>query len=741
MAKTDLAIKIYNDSDERINSVAKNEIALLQKLEKLGTDYFPVPNGGLRKQKIDNRNHPLIAMELCEYTYEDEDKLCKITSLNDLLITNTTDEVTKIQLPEFWEKDYLLEFIRFMCDAVHMLHKKNIIHRDIKPSNILIKKPSGEKYIKPFFIDFNTSLRAGSQEPTGGTNSYLPPEVRSGKRKEPDEADDLWAIAKIIAELIYGKNIKIEDNIEKHGQISFKIPDHFTQAILKALTPDPKNRFPDAKSLRAEFDDIISSMVKHEKDAEADVLLDSDEIIWIRENKTKILRDLISTFCGENELPVLKEIKDRVSSIYSSLYQDTTQSFDLADEIVRLGTDAIPSVIEQCYKLIPNSKEFHIILDALSILAQQKEDLAKRAVELYCVSSDYSVRKMCQGLCEKLHYFPTNLIDSIVDNDSLYLPDERVNIADICIKWSTDKNTMMPLNMYMCKEYILDRRRYHELKTKVATKVKDLNFDEKAGLIVGDTKYRVWEELKEYEELSPEIKKKVDEGLKELFADAFSSLGDEAFNYLKNNDLPPFSYRTRLPIARVFIAKLAQKHKATREWLFDELIRSPKIEYYYAAKRIKIDRTEDEKRILKDAAKSLDIKIIEDENIDLSFQKYLISGQKSECYFLCTKGREEPLRLIKKQIGKEGNSKKIHNMLKLLDFYKERYREIILPIVLDNWEKFSNNDYYLLGYVIKEYRIPTEALMNKAIEILQKDLSVSDKKKYATEIIENLLRR
>ena len=741
MSKTDLAIKIYNEYDERINSLAKNEISLLQKLEDLKTDYFPVPNGGLRKQKIDNRNHPLIAMELCEYTFEDDEKPRKIISLNDLLISDTIDEVTKTQLPEFWKKDCILEFIKFMCDAVHMLHKKNIIHRDLKPSNILIKKPPGGKYIKPFFIDFNTSMRSGSQESTGGTDKYLPPEVRSGSRKKPDEADDLWALAKIIAELIFGKNIEIEEGVQKHGLINFEIPNEFTKVILKALALNPEERFLDAAILRAEIDKIISNMIEDEGDAEDNFNLNSDEIIWIRENKTKILRDLINTFCGENELPVLKEIKDRVSSVYSSLYQDSTQSFDLKDEIIRFGVYAIPSIIEQSYKLIPNSNEFSIILDALTVLANQKLDLAKRAIELYCVSSDYSVRRMCQLLCDNIQYFPTILIDSIVDNDSLYLPDERVNIADICIKWSTDKNAMMPLNMYMCKEYILDQQRYFELKNKIATRVNELKFEDKAGLIVGDTKIRVWEELKEYDDLSEEIKKRVDEGLRELFADAFSSLGEEAFSYLKAKDLPSFSDDKRLPIARVFIAKLSKRHKPARKWLFDKLNKSPNKELYYAAQRMISELTGDEKTIITDAAKRLNIKFIEDNNFDIIFQKYLTSGQKKERYFLCKKGKEEPLILLKKQIGQEEDSQKICNMLKLLAFYKDRHRDRIVPIVLDNWDKFSKTDYDLAGYVLTEYIMPTEELKKKAIDVLQDDINVPEKRKSATERIEKLLKK
>jgi serine/threonine protein kinase len=741
MSKTDLAIKLYNAYDERTNAIAKNEISLLQKLEELKTDYFPVPKGGLRKQKIDNRNHPLIAMELCEYTFEDNKLPRKIIPLNKILLSNDTTDVPEDLPQEFWAKETLLEFIKFMCDAVHMLHKKGIVHRDLKPSNILLKKPTGEKCIKPFLIDFNTSMRSGSQEPTGGTDSYLPPEVRSGRRTNPDEADDLWALAKIIGELIFGKNVDIVEDVKKHEFINFEVPTEFTRIVIKALALNPEDRYSDAASLRTAFENCISSILEETEESEYNFKVNSDEIIWIRENKTRILRDLINTFCGENELPVLKETKDRVSSIYSSLYQSSTQSFDLKDEIVRLGVDAIPSIIEQSYKLIAASNEFHLIFEALAVLAKQKIELAKRSIELYCISSDYNVRRMCQLLCDKIQYFPTNLVDSIVDDDSLYLPDERVNIADLCIKWSTDQNVMMPLNMYMCKEYILDQQRYHELRNKIALRVNELKFEDKAGLIVGDTKIHVWEELQEFEELSGEIKKTVDRGLKELFADAFSSLEEEAFNYLKTKDLPAFSDDKKLPIARAFIGKLAKRYAPARKWLFDKLSKSPSKEKYFAARRLQFELTDDEKLIMADAAERLYIKPSKEDNFSIIFQQYLTSGRKDERYSLCNKGKEETLRLIGNQITHEKDPVKIHNILKLIDFYKNKYREKIVTLVLDNWDKFSSNNYDLSAYILTEYKIPTYELKTLVIDVLQKDIGDPKKRTYATERIEKLLKK
>jgi len=609
----------------------------------------------------------------------------------------------------------------------------------------MIKKPSGGTAIKPFFIDFNTSMELGSSESLGGTESYLPPEVLSGRRKLPDKADDLWALAKIIGDLIFGKNVAINDDIRPHTLINFDFAPEFIRCIIKALSPKPEDRYLNSAELKSELDAIIDGMLDEHIDdldgvSENPMCVSTDEIVWVRESKIRILRDLINIFCGENELPVLKETIDRVSSIFSSLYQDTTQSFDLKNEVVRLGSDAIPAIIEQSYKLIPESKEFLQISNALADLSKERMELAKRSIELFSVSSDYNVRRLCQVLCDSIHYFPTNLIDSIIENDSLYLPDERVNIADMCIKWSTDKNAMMPLNMYMCKEYIIDQRRYHELKTRIAERVTDLKFDDKAGLIVGDMKLCVWEDLKEYEKLSEELKQTIDPGLRELFADAFSSLGDEALTYVKSKGLPTFCDDKQLPIARAFIGKLAKNHTPARKWLFDALRDTPDKELYFAAQRLKDELGEDERLVLDNAAKKLNISEIGDDSLERVFQGYLISGDRKQKYFLCKTGKENTLVLVEMEIARDMAPRKMLNLIYLLDHYKSRCREKIVPLMLDNWDKFSKIHYQLSAYVLTEYSVPTEDLRKRAIAILQGDLSIPDRRDYATERIEKLLR-
>ena len=129
----------------------------------------------------------------------------------------------------------------------------------------------------------------------------------------------------------------------------------------------------------------------------------------------------------------------------------------------------------------------------------------------------------------------------------------------------------------MCREYIIDKQRYYELKKRIASRLSELNFGDKAGLIVDDTRMKIWEEIKEYEQHAASVKDKIDKGLLELLADAFSYLGEEAFDYMKNKGLPIScdgengKIYGRLRIASAFVGKLALRFDPARKWLFDRL--------------------------------------------------------------------------------------------------------------------------------------------------------------------------
>ena len=85
----------------------------------------------------------------------------------------------------------------------------------------------------------------------------------------------------------------------------------------------------------------------------------------------------------------------------------------------------------------------------------------------------------------------------LVNDGGLFLPDERVNLADLCLRYSKDEDAFLELTLYMCKEYILDRRRYYDLMTTVASRMGEIHFERKAWFLVQDAAIHVWKLLPE----------------------------------------------------------------------------------------------------------------------------------------------------------------------------------------------------------------------------------------------------
>lgn len=736
-SKTDLAIKIYLGTDEKSYEFAKNEYTILEKLTMYNSEYFPKPKGGLKKYKIGNRHHPLIAMEIGECIFDDPPSRTIVSLLD--IITDISDDRTTPRIKQFWEKENLTEFLIALCEALNILHNAGIIHRDIKPSNILLKKSGGDTHIRPLFLDFNVST--SSSHLIGGTQQYLPPEVLAGNRATPHFADDLWGISRIILEILCGPSAKASDEFFLNKFISFEITSNLQNLFKTALALNPNERYPNALTLQESVTVAIRGReAKHDPEENDAVYTTSEEQVWVLENQPNIFIEFVKILAGENEIPIFKEIKDKVSFLYATLNQNDTQSFDLKNEILSLKVNAIPSLIEEGYRLSPGSKEFKLIIEALIELSENALDLARRCIEIFCTSSDYAVREICRELIKSTKYFPNNLIESIIENNSLYLPNERVAIADLCIKYSVDRSVILALNIYMCREYVLDssREMYKDLCDRIALRVCDLSFDQKAALIVEDTKMRIWEDIEEYNRLSSKLKDKIDDGLKELFADAFSCLGDESIEYIKENKLPVNCDSNKLMIASAFYRKLCQRNKKAREFIFERLRATSDKEIFFAVRNLKY-LTDYEKQTLEKSAKILNVGHLQN-SFDMTFSNYLKNGKKNDRYSLKKEWEEKTLKELSIKLRCKLEVFELDHILGILDYYRDTCRQEIISLMLSNWKILSDHNYQFAVNILTEYQVPDEKYSEKIQQLLIKDLRISGREIIARKGIEKVIK-
>ena len=404
------------------------------------------------------------------------------------------------------------------------LHEVGIIHRDLKPANILIKRAAGQSASVPLFLDFNSAASTESQ-PSRGTPRYLPPEVVSGKRTAPATYDDLWAIAMIAWEMIHGSGSSPENGAKPHDYISGSIPNSVIDVLRQALLISPESRYQSAGELVS----ALESAVRIDSHAEGE--LTADEVARGRASMERIRLAMSQALAPPGELVVPKEVEVAVTTAIAWLSEEETQSLDLVAELVRLGPLAIPVCLQQGYRLLREKAAYDEIVRAIVQLSAADFNIAVRSIDKHALSSNLGVRALCWAVCEALHYFPEIMLDSLEGDEGLLLPDERLKIADLCIRFSTKKSAVLALVKYMCREYILDRARYHDLCSTVARRMHELQLrDEPAAtastpqqsivvrqlitplLIAQDTERCVWRELREFEQIPDSAEEDTEKG-------------------------------------------------------------------------------------------------------------------------------------------------------------------------------------------------------------------------------------
>ena len=163
-----------------------------------------------------------------------------------------------------------LEIVRQVAEALQHAHDQGVIHRDIKPANIMLL-PTGQPKVMDFGI---AKLRSGHLTAAGqmfGTPLFMSPEQALSRRVDP--RTDIFSLGSVAYTLLTGRQaFEAESVIRILGRVVHQdpsppttldstLPPDLDYLIARALAKAPENRYPDARELAEDIEDILAARV------------------------------------------------------------------------------------------------------------------------------------------------------------------------------------------------------------------------------------------------------------------------------------------------------------------------------------------------------------------------------------------------------------------------------------------------------------------------------------------------
>ncbi len=132
-----------------------------------------------------------------------------------------------------------------LCKSVTHAHGRLVLHRDIKPTNILVGENNQIK-----LIDFGVAGNIDHENTTSGavplTRAYAAPEQLTGG--PVSVATDIYALGCVMHELLTGKRVSAENNIDT------SLPADLKAIIAKSMRAEPSERYASVALLHADIE-------------------------------------------------------------------------------------------------------------------------------------------------------------------------------------------------------------------------------------------------------------------------------------------------------------------------------------------------------------------------------------------------------------------------------------------------------------------------------------------------------
>ncbi|MCA9641565.1 MAG: serine/threonine protein kinase [Polyangiaceae bacterium] len=204
--------------------------------------------------------------------------------LMELLEGQSLDELLEAQ--GALELAFCLELLSQVCEGVQAAHDAGIVHRDLKPENLFVASVRGAPFIKildfgisKFDIDLDLTSALTREGALLGTPFYMAPEQLL-KRRPASIESDIYALGVIAYQCLTGKrpfeaeslpelSVRLnEGSYDTLDVLRGDIPKEVSDAIARAMSREPEDRFHTARELQLALEQGRASPPKIEPSVE-----------------------------------------------------------------------------------------------------------------------------------------------------------------------------------------------------------------------------------------------------------------------------------------------------------------------------------------------------------------------------------------------------------------------------------------------------------------------------------------
>ncbi len=211
--------------------------------------------------------------------------------------------------PLSWQE--ALYFSTQIAQALRHAHSRNIVHLDIKPQNIMLPRDGSVKIADFGIAQMDEPMEGGSAaDEAVGSIHYISPEQARGEAV--DARSDIFSLGIVMYEMLTGRLPFDGDTVEQvavqhysvipdaPSQINPDIPLELEGITLRAMEPDPDDRYPTADDMLADLNDFSQAMSRASEKAavtpaedtqdKVPVRIVKDEVHVVRKNVPRISR-------------------------------------------------------------------------------------------------------------------------------------------------------------------------------------------------------------------------------------------------------------------------------------------------------------------------------------------------------------------------------------------------------------------------------------------------------------------